>query len=84
MDMEKLKGLLNDQYDWPAEYNFKFIGNDSNRDELIMAVGAEPHHERPSKTGKYISFTFNVKCNSADEVLTIYERVSRLHGIMSL
>lgn len=84
MDMSKLKALLDDQYDWPAKYNFKFIGNDSNRDELIMAVGAEPHHERPSKTGKFISFTFIVTCKSSDEVLTIYERVSRLHGIISL
>ncbi|MFG1485227.1 DUF493 family protein [Halobacteriovorax sp. GFR7] len=84
MDLAKLKALLDDQYEWPAVYNFKFIGNDSNRDELIMAVGEKPHHEKPSKTGKYISFTFNVTCNSSDEVLTIYERVGRLHGILAL
>ncbi|MFG1499450.1 DUF493 family protein [Halobacteriovorax sp. XZX-3] len=84
MDLTKLKALLDDQYEWPAVYNFKFIGNETNRDELIMAVGEKPHHEKPSKTGKYISFTFNVKCNSSDEVLTIYERVGRLHGILAL
>ena len=84
MNLDKLQSLLDDQYEWPSTYKFKFVGNEENRCELTDIIGQEPCQERPSRTGKYISFTFNVKITESQEVITIYQKVSKISGIMSL
>lgn len=84
MNLDKLQSLLDDQYTWPSIYKFKFVGNDSHREDLTELVGQKPCQERPSKSGKYISYTFNVEISASDEVITIYQKVSKLSGIMSL
>jgi putative lipoic acid-binding regulatory protein len=84
MDLTKLKQLLEDQYDWPANYTFKFVGNADHKEQLCECVGQDPHKEQPSRTGKYISYTFVVEITETEEVLTIYREVSKISGIMSL
>lgn len=84
MDLSKLQSLLDDQYEWPSQYKFKFVGNDTHRQLLSDAVGTKPHHERPSNSGKYISYTFNVTVNSSQEVISIYQEVAKISGIISL
>lgn len=84
MDFDKLKNLLDDQYDWPSEYTFKFVGQDHHRDELAKHVGEDAHKEQPSKSGKYISYTFKITISSSDEVIEIYKKVSSISGIISL
>lgn len=84
MDYSKLLDLLDSEYEWPANYQFKFVGNESHRDELTAAVGAKPSKERPSSSGKYISYTFIVEIKESNEVISIYKKVSKISGIISL
>lgn len=84
MDFSKLQDLLDSQYTWPDKYSFKFVGNEGHRDELIKVIGTEPSNERPSKSGKYISFTFTVEILKSEDVITIYKNVSKISGIISL
>lgn len=84
MNLDKLESLLDDQYDWPSVYKFKFVGNDDHRQDLTDIVGQKPCKENASRNGKYISFTFNVKITETTEVISIYKKVSKLSGIMSL
>ncbi len=84
MNLDKLESLLDDQYEWPSTYKFKFVGNEGHRDELTDIIGQKPCKENASRTGKYISFTFNVQIQESSEVISIYQKVSKLSGIMSL
>lgn len=84
MDYSKLLDLLNSEYEWPAKYQFKFVGNDSHREDLVEAVGESPAKERPSSSGKYISYTFHVEITESEEVISIYQKVAKISGIISL
>ena len=84
MDFDKLRSLLENQYEWPQIYTFKFVGTPENKTQLIVCVGQAPCQERPSRSGKYVSYTFNVTISSTDEVISIYEEVIKISGIISL
>ncbi len=84
MDLTKLQALLDDQYTWPSKYKFKFVGNEGHREDLAKAVGHKATNERPSKSGKYISFTFDIRLNSSQEVISIYQEVAKISGIIAL
>lgn len=83
-ELNKLKELLDDQYEWPAPYLFKFIVPAAQLESLEKLVSKYVLSEKPSKNGKYISVTLTVKCESSQEVIDLYEKVSVIPGIMSL
>ena len=82
--MDKLKELLDDQYEWPAPYLFKFIVPAVELDTLEKLISKYVMTQKPSKNGKYISVTISVTCQSSDEVIDFYQKVSVVPGIMSL
>lgn len=84
MDFQKLIDLLESQYSWPDHYMFKFIAKPEHRDQLILCVGNIPTDERPSSSGKYVSYTFTVRILKTHEVIEIYQKVSTISGIISL
>ena len=81
---EKFIALLDEQYDWPAAYKFKFIVPNDKLDELMALVGDAEVQTRPSKKGNYISLTATKELSSAEDVIDVYERVSSIEGIVSL
>ncbi|EQC50322.1 PF04359 family protein [Bacteriovorax sp. BSW11_IV] len=81
---EKLKELLDNEYDWPSYYLFKFVVHSDHVDTFKVIVEHDNFMERPSKNGKYVSLTFKKLMNSSEEVLLIYEKVSTVPGIISL
>ena len=44
----------------------------------------DPVSERPSKSGCYISYTMDMHVESADHVISIYNRVSHIQGVITL
>ncbi|EQC46540.1 DUF493 family protein [Bacteriovorax sp. Seq25_V] len=84
MNLDKLHSLLDDQYNWPDHYTFKFVGKDEHRDQLTEVIGLAPTNERPSSSGKYISYSFQIKINASHEVIEIYKKVSVISGIITL
>ena len=76
--------LLDSQYNWPADYLFKFIVNTEFKQQLIKLF--EPHKviEKPSSQGKYVSITARVLMNSAQEVMDLYEKASKIETVISL
>ncbi len=82
--MDKFKELLDDQYTWPAPYLFKFIVPATQLADLENLISKYVMTQKPSKNGKYISVTINVFCQSSDEVIDFYQKVSVIPGIMSL
>ena len=84
MDFTKLRGLLDNEYNWPQKYTFKFVGTPEHRAPLSDCLGQEPCQERASRSGKYISFTFHIEITATHEVISIYEEVAKISGIISL
>lgn len=82
--MSNLKELLDSQHEWPGNYTFKFIVPGNKSKELKDIVASEESFSRPSRSGKYTSMTFEIKCQSSDDVISIYQKVSKIEGIVTL
>jgi putative lipoic acid-binding regulatory protein len=82
--MDKLKELLDEQYTWPAPYLFKFIVPSVQLETLEKMISRHVMTQKPSKNGKYTSVTITVTCQSSQEVIDFYKKVSVIPGIMSL
>ena len=81
---ENFRNLLDDQYDWPAEYTFKFVARKEQVEAVREALGDVPVKIRASSKGTYHSVTAILVVESADAVIETYEAVSRIEGVVSL
>ena len=78
------KELLENQYEFPADYLFKFIVPAEKESEARALFPNTEPQVRPSKKGNYISLSFNYNVDSADLVLAIYEKASKIDGLIAL
>jgi hypothetical protein len=83
-ETERFKALLDEHHLWPTEYLFKFVVLAEQVQELKDILLNEELSFRSSKNGKYISVTLEKIMNSSSEVMTIYEKVWEVKGIISL
>lgn len=82
--MEKFRELLASNLEFPASYTFKFVAPlDSVEAVRSLLAGCELS-ERKSRTGRYISVTGVRTVHSVDEVVLVYEKASKIEGIVSL
>ena len=82
--LESLRSALDDNYDWPCNFTFKFIVPKEQTETVLELFADDPVSERPSKSGKYTAYTMEIFVHSADEVFAIYQRVARVPGVISL
>lgn len=73
---------------WPAEYLYKFIvPTDAQKikqvEDAFDCMGAVIKTTK-SKTGKFTSISVDVMMKDADEVISKYQEVSVVEGIISL
>ncbi len=78
------KELLDSQYKWPADYLFKFIVNKDHKEELLAILGNHKAIEKPSSKGKYVSVSLRILMHSADEVMELYSKASKIKTVISL
>lgn len=84
MDNEKFKALLEESYQWPDYYEFKFIIKTDDKSLIIAKLQGFTIHETPSKKGNYTSVSARKLMKSTQEVLEVYELMSTIKGIISL
>ena len=85
--------ILESHHDFPCEYTFKVIGNANDnflarvisavRDELRLETDPGYTH-RSTKNGRYVSITLEPHCESAQQVLAIYSRLTGMNGVVML
>jgi len=85
---EKLKNSLLETTTFPTQYLFKFIiPTDQKKFEEIESVfnnlGAVIN-SKPSSGGKYTSLSIHVKMDTPDRIISIYQKVSKVEGVISL
>ncbi|MEC9284065.1 MAG: DUF493 domain-containing protein [Bdellovibrionota bacterium] len=73
--MQSLKDALDQEYDWPALYTFKFVVPNSRKQDLANFFPQQLISWKESRTGKYSSLTCTQTMMSSEEVLAIYEEV---------
>ena len=84
--LESFKNTLEEEYQFPAEYKFKFIvaSASASISKVLDLIPNSDYSKRESKNGKYTSITITKMMNNADEILYIYEKASKINGIISL
>ena len=84
MSVEKFRALLDESYQWPDYYEFKFIIKTDDKSLIIAKLEGFTIHETPSKKGNYTSVSARKLMKSTEEVLEIYELMSTIKGVISL
>ncbi len=84
MDTEKFRILLEESYQWPDYYEFKFIIKTDDKHLILGKLVGFTIYETPSKKGNYTSVSARKLMKSTDEVLEIYSIMSTVKGVISL
>lgn len=81
---EKFRELLDQNYQWPDFYTWKFIVKvDSHHQVVALLVGHEVSL-KTSEKGNYVSITSRKFVATTDEVLEVYRLIASIPGVMSL
>ncbi|MAD59482.1 MAG: DUF493 domain-containing protein [Flammeovirgaceae bacterium] len=83
-DLVSFKNTLEEEYDFPAEYSFKFIIKSESISKVLGLLPDSDYSKRESKNRKYTSVTISKIMKNADEILYIYEKASKIDDIISL
>ncbi|HHL53484.1 MAG TPA: DUF493 domain-containing protein [Flammeovirgaceae bacterium] len=84
-DEDKFRDLLNQEYEWPARYTYKFIVPVAQATAVsALFDSAADISSRQSSGGKYTSLTIHALVQDADEVIAIYQAAAVIPGIISL
>ena len=84
MSVEKFKELLDQTYQWPDYYEFKFIVKMDDKELVLSHLAGYSVVETPSKNGNYISITARRLIKNTQEVVDVYELMSKIKGLISL
>jgi len=83
----KLKRLLLDNPQWPRLYMFKFIvpNKEGNVERVVSLLPAEGEISyKHTENLKYVSVTCTQQMASADHIIEITKKVTKIHGVMAL
>lgn len=81
---QKFRELLDESYQWPDYYEFKFIVKIDDKSLVLNKLVGYSILETPSKKGNYIAVSARKLMKSTQEVLDVYEAMSTIKGIISL
>ena len=73
-----MKDLLDAHHKWPTRYTFKFIVPAGEVDAVRSLFPDDPRQELPSSNGRFVSVTVAKTMDSADAVLDVYDRASKI------
>ena len=83
-DPDQFRRLLDEQYEWPAAYMFKFIVPLRQFDELQRLLDGHELITRTSSKGNYVSVTLSPIVDSTEAVLDMYIKASLIDGLVAL
>jgi len=82
--IESFRQQLENEYEWPALYTFKFIVPKDQIEEVRALFTKHDTSERESSKGAYISLTSRVMAESSEHIIDIYIRANEIEGIIAL
>lgn len=84
MAEDKFRELLDQSYQWPDYYDFKFIIKTDDKHLLLEKLAGMQLTEHPSKNGNYTSVTARKLIHNTQEIIDVYESAGSVKGVMSL
>jgi|TARA_B110000438_G_scaffold36042_1_gene35787 uncharacterized protein len=81
---ESFKNTLNQEYDFPCNYSFKFIVKKDLQKMVLNLLPKAENTIKNSKKGTYVSITLMAFMKNSDEIVYIYDKASKIEGIISL
>ncbi len=84
---EKQRRQLEEAFDWPTVYMFKFIVPAENRKVAQLQLLFEETAEiriRESRKGNYLSVTIKEMMMDPESVLKVYQETSKIEGLIAL
>ena len=69
---ESLKTALEEHYDFPCSYTFKFVVPKERSEDVEKLIEGATISHRPSSNGKYVSVTLVAVMDSSEAVLDVY------------
>lgn len=82
--VESFKSSLDAYYTWPALFPFKFIVPIEQANQVIEMLDDPNLTSRPSANGRYRAFSLEKMMHSSDEVIAVYQQMTRIPGIISI
>jgi len=83
-NIENFKNTLDQEYDFPCEYLFKFIIKNDFKEDVISLLPEAKKNIKISKKGKYVSITLSSIMKNADEIVYIYDEAAKINSIIFL
>jgi putative lipoic acid-binding regulatory protein len=83
-NIENFKNTLDQEYDFPCEYLFKFIVKNDFKEDVISLLPEVKKYIKISKKGKYVSITLSSIMKNADEIVYIYDEAAKINSIIFL
>lgn len=82
--LDSFKEKLDSHYAWPSLYTFKFIVPKGKEEAVRNMFPMHQPSERSSKNGNYTSFTIQMMMSTTDAVIEVYQKASKIEGIIAL
>ena len=82
--IESFRNQLENEYEWPSLYTFKFIVPQDKIAEVRKLFEKHDISERKSSKGAYISLTSKIMAESSDQIINIYVAANEIEGIIAL
>lgn len=83
-NIENFRNQLEQHYDFPAEYLFKFIVPMGQIEKLKSLFPPGKISLKHSKTGKYVGVSCKLNVESSNQIIDIYNQAYLIKGIISL
>ncbi|HYF70882.1 MAG TPA: DUF493 family protein [Ohtaekwangia sp.] len=82
--MISFREKLDQHHTWPSVYLFKFIVPKGKEAEVKDLFPDHKTSDRASKKGNYISVSIELMMPSSEAVIDVYEKASKIEGIVAL
>ena len=83
-DKPNFKDMLDQSYQWPDYYEFKFIIKTEDKQSVIDKLQGCTITETLSKEGNYTSINARKLIKFTDEIIEVYQSMSDIKGVISL
>lgn len=84
LNFESFRERLENEYEWPSLYTFKFIVPKDQEDAVMELFPKVEVSTKESSGGKYISLTARLMANSSDTIISVYEKAQHIEGLIAL
>ncbi len=82
--IESFREKLENEYEWPALYTFKFIVPRQEVEKVRNLFTNHEVSEKASSKGNYVSVTSKIMSESSQHIIDIYIEANKIEGLIAL